>query len=138
MSHYPRYKKYRPKLYRARVPIFWWVHRWVHVRFILRELTSVFVAFYAVVLLLLARAVTQGPEAYAAFLAWLATPVALVLHAVALAMVLFHSVTWFNLAPKALVVHVGKKRLPGAFIAGANYAAWAAVSALLAWIILGT
>lgn len=137
MSHYPRYKKYRPKLYRRRVPIFWWVHRWVHVRFILRELTSVFVAGYVVVLLLLVHAVRQGPEAYEGFLAWLRTPTALGLHAAALVMVLFHSVTWFNLAPKALVIHVGKRRVPGAVIAGINYAAWAVVSVVLAWIILG-
>jgi len=136
MSHYPRYKKYRPKIYRERMPIFWWVHKWVHVRFILRELTSVFVAFYALVLLFEVRAVTQGPEAYASFLAWLQTPTAIVLHAVAFVMVLFHSVTWFNLAPKALVVHVGKKRVPGAVIAGMNYAAWVVVSVVLAWIVL--
>ena len=50
----------------------------------------------------------------------------------------FHAVTWFNLAPKAMVVEVGGRRLPGALIAGANYAAWAVVSAVLAWLLLET
>jgi len=118
------------------MPIFWWVHKWIHMRFILRELTSVFVAFYAVVLLFHVRSVAVGPEAYAAFLAWLRSPPALALHGVALVMVLFHSVTWFNLAPKALVVRVGEQRIPGWIIAGMNFAAWGVFSGVLAWILL--
>lgn len=136
MSHYPRYKKYRPRVYRRGIPIFWWVHKWPHTRFILRELTSVFVAFYVIVLLLHVRSLAAGPEAYAEFMAWLETPLALVLHIVALAMVLYHSITWFSLAPKAMVIRVGRIRIPGWAIAGANFAAWGVFSAVLAWIIL--
>ena len=51
------------------------------------------------------------------------------------AFVLFHAVTWFNLAPQAMVVHLGGKRLPGALIAGANYAAWVVATALVLWIV---
>jgi len=123
-------------LYRKRMPIFWWVRKWPHARFILRELTSVFVAFYAIVLLLHVRALSAGPEAYADFMAWLQTPLALILHAIALVMVLYHSITWFSLAPKAMVLRVGSKRIPGWAIAGANFAAWGVFSAALAWIIL--
>jgi len=36
-----------------------------------------------------------------------------------------------------MVVHVGPKRLPGILIALSNYLAWVAVSAVLAWLILG-
>ena len=136
MSHYPRYKKYRPRVYSKRMPIFWWVSKWPHTRFILRELTSVFVAFYAIVLLLHVRSLAAGPEAYANFMAWLQTPLALALHTVALVMVLYHSITWFSLAPKAMVLRVGSKRIPGWAIAGANFAAWGVFSAALAWIIL--
>lgn len=135
-SHNPNYTKYHPRWYRKRMPIFWWVHKWTHVTFILRELTSVFVAFYALVLLLQIRALTQGPGAYANFLAWLETPVSIVLHAIALVSVVFHSVTWFNLAPKALVIRLGKKRIPGVVIATLNYIAWVALSSVVAWIML--
>lgn len=136
MSHKPRYRKYHPRLYHTRMPIFWWVHRWAHIRFITRELTSVFVAFYALVLLLQLRALTQGPAAYEAFIAWLQTPLALALHTVAFLMVLFHTITWFNLAPKAMVIEVGAKPVPGAVIAGMNYLAWVVVSAVLGWLML--
>lgn len=136
MPHTTRYRKYHPKLYRARMPIFWWVRKWTHIRFITRELTSVFVAFYAIELLFLLRTLTLGQEAYDAFLAWLQTPLALGLNTIALLMILYHSITWFNLAPKALVIRVGEVRIPPVAIAGLNYAGWVVVSAALSWFIL--
>jgi fumarate reductase subunit C len=57
------------------------------------------------------------------------SPAFLVLNTIALALVLFHSVTWFNLAPKAIVLRPGGRRVPDALIAGANYAAWLVLSA---------
>ena len=55
---------------------------------------------------------------------------------VALVFVAYHAVTWFSLAPQAMVVRVRGKRVPGAWIAAANYAAWATVSAVVAWLVL--
>ncbi len=130
------YTKHHPKWYRKRMPIFWWVHKWVHTRFILRELTSVPVALYALVLLFQIRALMRGPEAYVNFLAWLKTPGSIVLHVIALLFVLFHSVTWFNLAPRALVIHIGKKRIPDVVIVVSNYVAWLVFSAAIGWLIL--
>ncbi len=130
------YSKYRPTYYRTCVPIFWWVHKWVHIKFITRELTSVFVAFYAIVLLLQTRALIRGPETYENFLAWLKTPFSIVLNTVAFMFVLFHSITWFNLAPKALVIRLGEKQVPGTLIAASNYVAWIVVSIVIAWFLL--
>lgn len=124
-----------PHSYQTRTPIFWWTKKWSNVKFITRELTSVFVAGYAVVLLLQIRALLHGLEAYANFLEWLKTPFSIVLHAVGFLFVVFHSVTWFNLAPKAMVIRLGKKTLPGSLIAMSNYTAWLVVSVLIAWII---
>jgi fumarate reductase subunit C len=95
----------------------------------------VFVAGYAVVLLLQIRSLLRGPEAYESFLVWLKTPLSIGFHIIALLFVVFHSITWFNLAPKALVVRLGKKTVPGFLIAGSNYAAWLVASALIAWVL---
>ncbi len=102
----------------------------------LRELTCVFVALFALVTLWEVRAVVQGPEAHARFLTWLRSPFFLGFHAVALLAVLFHSITWFNLAPKAMVVRLKGKRMPDALVAGANYAAFALLSAAVAFLLL--
>lgn len=131
-----QYTKYHPRWHRTRMPIFWWVHKWVHLRFILRELTSLSVAFYALVLLFHIQALTRGAPAYADFLTWLKTPLSLGLHAIAFLFVLFHSITWFNLAAKALVLRIGKKRLSGTVIISLNYIAWGILSAAVAWMVL--
>ena len=56
---------------------------------------------------------------------------------IAFAFVLYHSITWFNLAPKAMVLKVGKTKVPDWMIAGANYGAWFAASGFIAWMVLG-
>jgi len=119
------------------MPIFWWVRKWNYSRFILRELSSVAVAAYAVVLILLVRAVAAGPAEYHEFMEVFQSPGSIGLNIVALAFVLFHAVTWFNLAPKAMVIRVGKTVVPPLVIAGMNYAAWFSVSAVIAWILMG-
>ena len=132
----PRYTLYHPRLYRRRVSVWWWLESRAYTGFVLRELTSVFVALFALVTLSEIRSLARGPEAYARFLARLESPLFLVFHAVALLFVLFHSITWFNLAPKAMVVRLGGKRMPDAFVAGSNYAAWLLLSAAVAFFLL--
>ena len=63
-------------------------------------------------------------------------PAVLLLNAVSLFFVVFHAVTWFNLAPKAMVMRWRGRRVPGAWVAASNYGAWALVSALVAWLVL--
>ena len=136
MSAGPHYTLYHPRWYRRRVSVWWWLQNRAYAGFVLRELTSVFVAFFAVVYLWQLRALVQGPEAYAHFLARLKTPLFLALDGVAFLFVLFHAVTWFNLAPKAMVVRLSGKRVPDWIIAGLNYVAWLVLSAAVAWILL--
>jgi fumarate reductase subunit C len=118
------------------VSVWWWLHTWSYARFVLRELTSVFVAFFALVSLWQLRALAQGPEAYAQFLARLKTPLFLALDTVAFLFVLFHAVTWFNLTPKAMVLRLRGTRVPDPVIVGLNYAAWLVLSAGVAIVLL--
>ena len=104
--------------------------------FVLRELTSVFVAVFAVVYLWQLRALGQGPDAYGLFLAKLRTPPFLALNTVTFLFVLFHAITWFNLTPKAMVVRLSGKRVPDWVIVGSNYAAWLVLSAAVAFVLL--
>jgi fumarate reductase subunit C len=137
MSENVRYTAYHPRWYRPRVSTFWWLRRRSYVVFVLRELSCVFVAWFVVYLLLLVAAVSQGEHAYQRFLDWSAAPWMVLLNVVALFFVVFHTVTWFNLAPRAMVVRLGGRRLPPRMIAVGNYAAWALLSVFVAWIVLG-
>src|SRR4030095_12471136 len=105
--------EYLPKSYHAPVSTYWWLARWPYLKFILRELSSVFVAFFVVVTLLQIRALVHGPDAYAVFQEWLRHPLVLAANAVTFLFVMFHALTWFNLAPKAMVVRLRGQRLPG-------------------------
>ncbi len=124
------------KLYRKHINIFWWANRWIHVKFIARELTSVCVAVYVIVLLFYVRAILNGPEALENFASMMRSPLVMGLHVFILGGLLFHSITWFNLAPKALVIKVGEKNIPGVVIALMNYAGWIVISLALAWLII--
>ena len=94
-----------------------------------------FVAFFALTSLWQLRALAQGPDAYARFVARLKTPIFLAVDIVALGFVLFHTITWFNLTPTAMVVRVRGKRVPDMIVAGSNYVVWVLVSAAVAWIL---
>jgi fumarate reductase subunit C len=128
---------YQPRSYRPKVSLFWWAERRSYLVFILRELSSVFVAWFAVFLLLLVRAVGRGRDEYAAFLDWAATPWVLVLNVIALAFVVLHAITWFDLTSRATVLRRGGRRVPRWVIAGGGYLAWAFVSVVVAWILVG-
>jgi fumarate reductase subunit C len=137
MSAGPSYTMYHPRWYRRRVSVWWWLQNPAYTRFVLRELSSVFVAFFALVYLWQLRALAQGPEAYGQFLARLKTPLFLALDTVALLFVLFPAVTWFHLTPKALVVRVRGRRVPDWVIVGSNYAAWLVLSVAVIGILRG-
>ena len=130
------YPDYHSRLYRPRVSTYWWLWRWPYMKFILRELSSVLIAYFVVLTLLQLRALSRGPEAYAEFQEWLKSPWLIVLNAITLFFVLFHTITWFNLAPSAIVVRMRGKRVPDLLIAASNYVAWLVVSAVVAWFIL--
>jgi fumarate reductase subunit C len=137
MSEHHLYTEGHPRWIRTRVSTYWWLGRRSYLAFILRELSSIFVGWFVVYLLLLVRAVSRGESRYQEFLSWSGRPAVLALNIVSLFFIVYHAITWFNLAPKAMVVRVGGTRVPGFLIAGSNYLAWAVASAVVSWLLLG-
>ena len=115
----------------------WWLKRKPYILFMIRELTSVFVAGYCIFLLVLVYKLTQGAEAYDTFMAALKSPSSVALHLITLSFVLYHTITWFNLTPKILVLYRGEERLPQGLVAGVFYAGWVVVSVIVVWLVLG-
>ena len=132
-----RYTRYHPKWHRERVPLFWWLRNAAYVKFISRELTSLFVAYAAGLLLVQAWALGQGVEAHARLWSWLSRPAVLAWHVVLLATLLFHTVTWLNVTPQALVLRFGGRRLPKAAVWAGHYAAWIVLSLVITWLFVG-
>jgi len=125
------------KLYRPRVSTYWWLFQRSYLKFILREISSVFVAWTVILILAQLYALSQGPQAWADLQQCLQTPALLAVNAVTFVFVVFHTVTWFYAAPRAMVVRVRGKRIPEFLIAGPHYVAWLVLSAVVAWLILG-
>ena len=125
------------RYHRQRVPMLWWAQRRSYALFMLRELSSAFVALFIVELLLLVRAVGRGPAAYEDFLDALAHPLMIVVNVVALAFVLLHAVTFANLTPRAMVVRLRGRRVPARAILAGVYLGWLVVTAFLAWLVVG-
>lgn len=124
------------KTYRKKLPIFWWIQKWSYLVFIARELTSLAVAYFVIVILFLMRAISKGEEAYYGYIELLKSPGMVFFSVFVLSGLLFHSITWFNLAPKAMVIKIGKNRVPGIVIALSNYIGWVAISFAIVWILL--
>ena len=119
------------KEYIRPMPATWWLARKTYFLFMVRELTCVFVGGYALFLLMLAMQ-RDDPQA---FVALLDSPLLIALQIIALPMVLYHSITWFNLTPKAIVLWWGEERVSPILIAGANYVAWIIASVAALWIV---
>ena len=122
------------KEYVRPMPATWWLHN-IHLKlFMIRELTSVFVAGYAVFLLIL---LSHGaPDDQKAFTATLLCPTAIVFQMIALPFVIFHSVTWFIVTSKAIVLFRGEERVSSRVIAGAHYFLWAVLSLVILLLVL--
>jgi fumarate reductase subunit C len=99
-------------------------------RYMLREVTCLLVGFYCFLMIWALAALAGGSaERWEAFLASQQNPAMLVFHAAALVYYLVYmTFDWFKLAPKAMPVQLGEKKLPDRAIVIAHYAAWAIVT----------
>jgi len=105
-----------------------------YVRYMVREFSCLFIGGWTLLMVWGLKALSEGPAAWDAFLGLLQSPASIVFHLLALAFAAYHSITWFNLTPKALPVQLGEEFLPDWLISGAHLAAWAVVSAALLYL----
>jgi fumarate reductase subunit C len=152
-----------PTTYRQPVSRLWWLKKRTYFLFVLRELSSIFVAWFAVFLMIMVFAIGRGEAAYQNFMNWAASPVVIVINIVALAFAILHTVTWFILTPQAMVVRspIGSRpvramkevrvagrwvpaatvvrvggRLPAGVVIASQYLGLVVVSAFIAWLVL--
>lgn len=132
----PGHTEFHPKWYLTRVSTYWWLSQWSYTKFMLRELSSVFVAYFIVITLMQVQALGQGRAEYAAFQEFMTRPFVMLLNVVTFLFLLLHAITWFNLTPRAIVLRLGGKRVPDLLIIAPNYVAWLVISGVVAWFVL--
>jgi fumarate reductase subunit C len=113
----------------------WWLKKRSYFLFVMRELSSFFVAWFVVYLLMLIAAIGRGEAAYRDFLDTADSPAVLVLNGLALVFVVLHTVTWFNVTPQAMSVAVRGRVVPQRVIIAAQYAGLAIVSLFVYWLV---
>ena len=123
------------RVYQRRVPTWWWLKKRSYFVFVMRELSSIFVAWWVLYLLVLVTAVSRGPASYETFQDFASHPVVVAVNVVALAFVVLHTITWFSLTPKAMVVRFGGRQVPGWAIIAGQYVGLAVVSAFVLWLV---
>ena len=130
------------KPYVRPIPWAWWNQNNAYRLFMLRELSSVFVALYAVEMIYLLKKISGASvgdldrvQRLQVFFESLSSPLWVAFHVIALAFALLHTITWFNLTPKVMVVRLGEGKLPDVLIAGHLYVVWGIVS-IIVWSIV--
>ena len=151
-----------PITYRQPVSRLWWLKKRTYFVFVMRELSSIFVAWFAVFLMVMIFAIGRGEASYQRFMDWAGSPVVVVVNVVALVFLVLHTVTWFvltahatairvggrrvlamrdvrvagRIVPAATAVRVGGRRVPAAMVIASQYAGLVVVSAFIAWLVL--
>ncbi|WP_448625300.1 hypothetical protein [Geodermatophilus sp. URMC 64] len=123
------------RLYRPRISTWWWTRKRTYFVFVMREISSVFIAWFVVYLLLLLYAVGQGEAQYRRFLDWASAPWVIALNLLALVFVLLHTVTWFALTPQAMEVRLDGRKVPDFHILAGQYTGLVVVSLFVLWLV---
>jgi fumarate reductase subunit C len=132
----PQYRQFQPKPYQPEMTAYWYFDRWPYLEFMLRESSSVFVGWFAVVMLLQLNAVISGPTAYANFQRWMATPAVFIVNLITFVFVCFHAITWFTLVPRVMVRQLLARPAPEMMAAAPNFGIWFAASIVVALFAL--
>ena len=114
----------------------WYLHNQRYRSYMLRELTSILVAVYCVLLLAgLAALAADEPARWNTFIERQQHAGWMVFHAFSLVFfTIYQTMAWFRLAPKALPLQVGRKRVAAPAIVAAHYVAWIIVTVLVLWL----
>jgi fumarate reductase subunit C len=116
------------------MPATWWLQKPSYFLFMLRELSSVFIAVFLIVYLYQIYQLAQGPEAYVAYARKLSSPGWILFHLVALLFALYHSFTWFQSSAVVLQLRIGGCLVSRPVVMALHVGAWAVIS--LAVLIL--
>jgi fumarate reductase subunit C len=124
------------KLYHRKMPATWWLTNASYFLFMLRELSSVFIALFLVVYLCQIYQLSQGPDAYSAFTQKLSSPGWILFHFVALLFALYHSITWFQSSAVVLPLRIGERSVSRPSVLALHIGAWLIVSVIVLVLFL--
>ncbi len=111
----------------------WWLNKNTYIRYMMREFSSLFIGIFS---LQLVWGLFQHSQGEAAYQAWANnlwhnwTLLSLLIFTFSI----YHSISWFNVTPKAMPLKFSGKRIPGVIIIAAHLLLWLFCS-LLVWLL---
>jgi fumarate reductase subunit C len=126
----------KSKLYYPKMPATWWLGKRSYFLFMMRELSSVFIAIFLVVFLVQIYQLSEGPDSYSAFVKRLGSPGWIIFHAIALLFAIYHSITWFISTSVVLPLRLGEREIPRNLVTALNIGAWIGVSVVILKLFL--
>lgn len=113
----------------------WWRRNPYFFWYMVREVTAVGVAVYAVVLLAGVVCLARGEPSWNAWLAAMRSPMSIALHVLLLAAMVCHAWSWFDIMPKTMpMMFVGGKRVAASTITRAGWVV-AVVAAIVLYLV---
>lgn len=120
-----------PRPYEQKMGLLWWLERPNYIRYMLREITCVFIGGYIGLLIVGLYRLGQGAEAWQAHWQMMGTVAAIIFQVVALIFALYHTVSWFVLAPSTMPIWIGERKVPPVWIQLGHYVVWIAISIVI-------
>ena len=116
----------------------WWRRDAFYIEYMLHEATALFVAAYAIVLLVGLVRLAQGAAAWNGWLQALESPWSIAFHVLLLIAIGYHAWSWFKIMPRTLPpVRIGGKRLSAGAITAAGVIAWIVATCVVLGLVWG-
>lgn len=112
----------------------WWLAHPRYVRYMLREISCIFIGAYALIVIMGLWRLSQGPTAFKTFLTNAHGTAGLVFSVLAMLFALYHTYTWFQVTPKAMPLVVAGKRVPAAAIVLGHWAGFV-IAGTTVWLL---
>ena len=114
----------------------WWLRQPRYIRYMMREISALFIGTYVLLLIVGLFQISRGEAAYTAFLSAVEGTVGLIFAVTTMIFAIYHSYTWFQVTPKAMPLMFAGKRVAGPIIVAAHWIVFAIASAVL-WLLVG-
>jgi fumarate reductase subunit C len=113
----------------------WWLTHPRYIRYMLREMSCIFIGAYAVLVIVGLWRLSQGQAAFEAYMATSYDTAGFAFAVPAMLFALYHTYTWFQVTPKAMPLVFAGKRVPGAVIVLGHWAGFIVASAIF-WLLV--
>ena len=111
----------------------WWLRQGRYKRYMMRELSSLFIGVFTLLMVSGLYRLSQGEAAFNAFTEVFWSTSMLLFSVLMFLFAVYHSYTWFIVTPKAMPLKMAGKRIAGSVIVGAHLVLWL-LCTIVVWV----